>query len=240
MKRVVVASLAVLCGTYGLRANAQEVAQPSYFERQMAAPAGAFEVGVSGMWNQGWGNLTDDVSAIAPITGRKVSDISNAGVGVELDLGYRAMPSVVFGIFGTATEYSTQEIVLRTTDIRSVTAGIQGQYFFRPYKVVNPWVGLASAWRGYWVVPDVGGITSRQGWELARVQLGVDLRASREISVGPFISGAMDIFFTEKFPRLDSRNLDGTPVAWFFSAGILGRFDVAGSYHMKGESVASR
>src|SRR5262249_33465052 len=89
MKRVLVGSFLVLVGTYGTAAQAQEVSE-QIFERQMAAPAQAFEIGVSGLYNQGWGNLTDTQSALNALgRGRHLQDFAGPGVGVEVDLGFR-------------------------------------------------------------------------------------------------------------------------------------------------------
>src|SRR5437870_1140080 len=105
MKRVFVTSFLVLAGTYGTSAHAQEAGQPSYFQRQMAAPARAFEIGVSPLYNQGWGNLTDNVSPLAVTTGRHVQDYGGAGIGGEIDLGYRFTPQVAASVFAQGSEY---------------------------------------------------------------------------------------------------------------------------------------
>src|SRR6185436_431983 len=111
-------------------------------------------------YNQGWGNITDtSSSAFVTTPSRKIQDISGPGLAAELDLGWRFNPHWMAGIYGTFTGYEPDSVLPRDTDVRSVTAGIQGQYFFRPYHVVSPWVGLGTAYRGNWIVPEVGGIT---------------------------------------------------------------------------------
>jgi hypothetical protein len=229
----------VLAGTYGVNANAQEVAQPGYFQRQMAAPSRAFEIGVAGLYNQGWGNLTDAVSPLAAV-GRRVQDVSGAGVGAEIDLGYRFMPQMAAGVFAQGSEFNRDDRLASGTNVRTLTAGLQGSWFFRPYRTINPWVGLGSAYRGHWIVPDVGGITQHHGWQIARLQVGVDMRASREISIGPYVGGSVDVFFSEKLPNQPSRNLDGPPVAGFFGAGLQGRFDLGGNYIAPASSATAR
>jgi hypothetical protein len=238
MKRVFIASFLAVTGSYGMTARGQEVRQPSYFEREMAAPQRAFELGVSGMYNQGSGNLTDTASPTAA-SGRRIQDVAGAGVGAELDLGYRFIPELAAGAFVSAAEYN-REVQPTGTNVRSLTAGLQGQWFFRPFTTVNPWLGLATAYRGHWVVPETGGTTQRHGWEVARLQLGLDLRASEEVSVGPYIGGGVDVFFSEKTPGAAARNLAGPPAAGFFGAGILGRFDLGGTYSRSPTLVAAR
>jgi hypothetical protein len=240
MKRVFVTSFLVLAGTYGIEANAQEAGQPSYFQRQMAAPTQAFEIGVSGVYNQGWGNLTDSVSPRAPLTGRQVQDVSGAGIGGELQLGYRFAPPASVGVFGTFTEFDADQRLLSGTNVRSILAGLQGTWHVRPFHTLDPWVTLGSAWRGYWIVPEVGGITSYQGWEIARLQIGLDMRASREIAIAPYVSGGFDVFFSEKLPNIDARNLNPVPVSGWFGAGVMGRFDVGGRYVTPATMTAAR
>jgi hypothetical protein len=239
MKRVFVTSFLVLAGTYGISANAQEAGQPGYFSRTMAAPSRAFEIGVTPLYNQGWGNLTDTTSPRAATTGRQVQNYSGAGIGGELDFSYRFAPIAMAGVFVQGSEYNANDRLVSGTNVRSLVAGIQGQWFVRPYRTVNPWVGLGSAYRGYWIVPDVGGITSYQGWEIARLQIGVDFRASKEISIAPYAGGSVDVFFSEDLPNLNARNLSGPPVSGWFGAGILGRFDIGGTYVMPASSAAA-
>jgi hypothetical protein len=240
MKRVFVTSFLVLVGTYGIEASAQEVGQPSYFHRQMAAPTQAFEIGVSGLYNQGWGNLTDSSSILAPTTGRQIQDFGGAGIGAEVDLGYRAMPQASVGVFAQGSEYDRDSQLASGTNVRSLLAGIQGSWHVRPFRSLDPWVSLGSAYRGYWIVPEVGGITSHQGWEIARLQIGLDMRASREIAIAPYVSGGIDVFFSEKLPNTNSRNLDPVPVSGWFGAGLMGRFDVGGRYVAPVSSVEAR
>jgi outer membrane protein W len=150
------------------------------------------------------------------------------------------VPQLTLGVFGAATEFEQTNQQLSTTNVRSLTAGAQAQWFFRPYHVVNPWVSLGSAYRGFWTVPEVGGITSRQGWQIARLQIGADMRATREVSVGPYIGGSVDTFFTEKVPGGNWRNLSGPPVSIFIQAGLVGRFDLGGTYTQRASIIASR
>ena len=236
MKGVFIASLLVM-GTYGAVANAQEAGQPSYFERRMRAPLEAFEIGVSGAYNQGFGNLTDTAST--PIGSRRLQDTAGAGGGAELDLSYRFLPEMAAGVFAGGSQYDPQNMP-GGTDVQSLAAGLQGQWFFRPYRTINPWVGLASAYRGFWISPDVGGVTQRHGWEIARLQVGVDFRASKEISIGPYVGGAVDVFFSETLPGQTARNLSGPPASGFVNAGILGRFDLGGTYVDEATRVSKR
>jgi opacity protein-like surface antigen len=248
MKRVLVASVLALSGAYGLSAQAQipyqapapapEVSEP-YFKKAVPAPSQAFEINGTVSYTQPWGNITDTVSPQGQVFGRQIQDFAGAGLQFGLDLGYRASPTLLVGVFGTYAEYNNQT-PLNGANFRSVTTGLEGAYHMMPYRSFDPWVTLGSAWRGNWYVPEVGGITSRMGWELARLQVGADFRLAREIAVAPYIAGDVNVIFSERLPGTDFRSLDSN--AWYasFTAGVLGRFDVGGTYVRPGGAVAHR
>ena len=265
MKRVLVASVFALSGVYGLSAQAQppypaqqpypaqpsyqaqppyqapptgEVSQP-YFEKIVPAPSQAFEINGTVAYTQPWGNLTDNLTAQSLVIGRRIQDFAGAGIQFGLDLGYRASPMLSLGIYGTYAGYHNST-PLDGADFRSVTAGIQGGWHFRPFRSVDPWVTLGSAWRGNWFVPEVGGITSIQGWQLARLQVGADFRLAPAVAVGPYVSGDVNLMFSERVPNTDFRSMNGTPTYASFTAGVIGRFDVGGTYVRPSGALAHR
>jgi hypothetical protein len=238
-----------LSGAYGLSAHAQtyqvqtppaapEVSQP-YFKKAVPAPAQAFEINGTVAYTQPWGNITDTVSLQGQQFGRHIQDFAGAGIQFGLDLGYRASPNWLVGAYGTFAEYNNNTPV-NGANFRSVTAGLEGAYHFMPYRSFDPWVTLGSAWRGNWYVPDFGGITTRLGWELARLQVGADFRLAPAVAVAPYIAGDVNVIFSERLPNGDFRSLDTN--AWYgsFTAGVLGRFDVGGHYVRPGGAVATR
>jgi hypothetical protein len=219
-------------------AQAQEASRP-YFEKSMPAPRQAFEVNVTTAYNQGWGNLTDTQSAAGRLFGRQVQDVAGAGLQFELDLGYRMSPMFAISGYGTFAQYHN-ETEVSGTNLRSVTAGIQGQWFMRPYRAFCPWVALGSGWRGNWLVPEIAPTVTRVGWQVARLQVGADFRLARNIALSPYVAGDLNLIFGERFSNGDFRNLDGPPVYATFTAGVLGRFDFANTYVTQSGAVASR
>jgi hypothetical protein len=205
----------------------------------MPAPASALELNLSSAYNQGWGNLTDPQSLAGQTIGRQFQDFAGAGVQFEVDLGWRASPMFGVGVYSTIAGYTNQTEV-SGTNVRSLTAGIQGQWFIRPFRAFNPWITLGSAYRGVWVVPENIGQTSRQGWEIARLQVGTDFRLSNDISVAPYLAGDINVIFGEKLPGGTYRNLSGPPTFATFTAGVLGRFDMFGKYVTPSGAVARR
>ena len=173
------------------------------------------------------------------MTGQQIQDFAGAGLQFGLDLGFRASPAFALSAYGTFAGYHNNT-PLDGADFRSVTAGLQVGWHARPFRSIDPWVTLGSAWRGNWFVPEVGGITSIQGWQLARLQVGADFRLAPEIALGPYVSGDVNLMFSERLPNTDFRGFDGTPTYASFTAGVLGRFDVGGTYVRPGGAVASR
>ena len=239
MKRFLTASVLAFAASYGISAQAQEAGQPSYFQKPMPAPSKAFEINVGTAYNQGWGNLTDPVSAAGQTFGRQLQDVAGAGLQFELDLGYRASPAFAAGIYGTVAQFTNQTQV-EGTNVRSVTAGIQGQWYARPFRSLNPWLTLGTGYRGNWVVPEVGGNIGRHGWQIARLQAGADFRLSRDVAIAPYVAGDINIIISENLPNGLSRNLDGPPAFASITAGVLGRFDLGGMYVTPGGAVARR
>jgi hypothetical protein len=54
------------------------------------------------------------------------------------------------------------------------------------------------------------------------------------------VGGGIDVFFSEKLPNQNSRNLDPIPASGWFGAGLAGRFDVGGKYVAPVTATAAR
>jgi len=192
------------------------------FDHHVAAVERALEIGVGLGYTQG----TGDIAAGSP----SVHDLSGAGGNVELQLGYRLTPRLTLGAYGTYAQYARGDTLSTGTDVRGGTAGIFADWQFQPDRSVAPWVGLGSAWRGLWLAPDVGPNTSMQGWEIARLQAGIDYRASPEVAIGPVVGASVNTFFTQNTPGTAGYENIGSPRAnFYFTAGLAGRFDVGGT-----------
>ena len=109
----------------------------------------------------------------------------------------------------------------------SSSAGIQTDWHFLPgAHELDPWVSLGAGWRGYWVNENAGNV-SVQGLELAKLQVGVDYRIDREVSISPVVGADLSAFLTESAPGSDGfRNISNPHVNTFLFAGFMGRFDI--------------
>jgi hypothetical protein len=229
MKRALVASVSIFAATLVRSAHAQEVAGPSFFDKSMVAPDRAFELSVAAGYNQGWGDLTDQTGGSLQPFGRKVQDVAGAGIQLELDLGFRSTPRFGVGFYGTFAFYSNQT-ELDGANVRSLTLGAQGTWHMQPFRAFSTWLTLGSGYRAFWVIPQVGPNLRHEGWEAARMQLGTDIRLSKEAAISPYVGTDINLMFSETLTTGASRNLSGPPVFVTFTAGILARFDAGGAF----------
>jgi hypothetical protein len=188
--------------------------------RTLAAPARAFEIGLGLGYSQGVG----DIGSGSPT----LTDLSHGGGEVQLSAGYRIDPNWLVGIYGSGGKYSTGNATPDGSDIWSATAGVQANYHFLPTEQWDPWVSLGTGWRGHWV-SRAGGTDSRHGLDLARLQVGLDYRVSREFAIAPYVGATATLFLTESLAQQNSfSNIQDPNVNFFFVGGISGRFDFLG------------
>ena len=123
-----------------------------------------------------------------------VEDISRAGGTVELDAMYRINPTFAVGAYGSFSKYATGDHISDQSDVLGATAGFDAAAHLRPTSSVDPWLSLGTGWRGLWLSPQTGKNTSLQGLELARLQLGVDYRVTKDVAISPVIGGSLNMF----------------------------------------------
>ncbi len=181
----------------------------------------ALEIGVGAGFSSGGG----------PIGGgqRHLEDVANPGGAFELDLGYRVTPNLVLGGYGTLAAYQTGDAVDTSSDVFAATAGLQAGWHFRPTYNLDPWVKVGTGWKSLWVSQDHVKTTALQGLELARVQVGLDYRASKTVAIAPVIGGSVDMFLAQDTPMTTSYDeISSKKVNFTGFAGVVGTFDLAG------------
>jgi hypothetical protein len=198
--------------------------------RSIDAPSSAWEIGLGVGYSQGVG----DIGTNSP----NLTDLSDGGGEIQLNLGYRINPSWMVGIYGTGGKYSTGTLISTDSNVWSATAGVQANYHFLPLQQFDPWVGLGAGWRGHWVSQPTG-TDSRHGLDVARLQVGVDYRVNPVLSIAPYIGASATIFLTQQLAQQASfSNIHDPNVNFFLVGGFIGRFDVLGS-RVEGTRVAS-
>jgi hypothetical protein len=186
----------------------------------LAPVANSVELTVGTGYAQGFGNLGGGMPSL--------TDLATAGGGVQAGLGYRLIPELTLGAYGSWAGFGRGSQVDSSTSLNTVTAGIQADWHFLPARHdIDPWVSLGSGWRGYWADASQGD-TALQGWQIAKLQAGVDYRINRALAISPVVGADLTAFFSESTPGTGGyRNVSNPNVDAFVFAGMQGRFDVA-------------
>ncbi|NUO53902.1 MAG: hypothetical protein HOV80_34085 [Polyangiaceae bacterium] len=221
-----------LCCTLSARARAQSD-EPSPTARGPAvpAPSNAFELGINAAYTQPFGLVWDDTD---------ISSIINAGGGVTLDLGYRAIPSFSISAAVHFHESTADTSIGVANDFRGGAATLHATYHFLPYEVVDPWVSLGSGYRLLWSIfrgADNDHFT--HGVQAVRVLAGIDFRTTRDAAIGPFIGGDVNVMLFDQVQGGDTTRISPA-VNTFVTAGAMGRFDIGGSRTVPGATVTKR
>lgn len=199
-----------------LAARAEEAPQ----ELPAGARGNALELGTGAGFAQVWN------PAAATRAGRVLT--TGTGGALELDLGYRATPSLGLGVWGEGAELGATVVQPVASSLYAAAAGIGGTWHFRPRASdVDPWVAVGTGWRGQWFVYQRGGTYSEHGLELARGRVGVDLRVTPAVAIGPVVGGALDMFLTQELPGGSWIRVRASAIGESFFAGVHGSFDVS-------------
>jgi hypothetical protein len=199
--------------------------------RNLAPATHAVELTIGTGYEQGFGKFSTNQPSL--------TDVGSAGGAVQLGVGYRIIPQLTLGLYGSGASFSRADGVDSSTNLYSASAGVQSDWHFLPSgQLLDPWVSLSSGWRGYWINQSAGN-TSVQGMEIAKLQVGLDYRIDQAIAISPVVGADLSTFFTESTPTSNGfSNLNNTQVNTFVFAGFQGRFDIP---TRRGESqVASR
>jgi hypothetical protein len=180
----------------------------------------AFEIGVGAGYTQGVGELGRNLADL--------DDVAGPGGAVQLDLGYRIIPQLAVGAYGSFSTFQKGDVLADETNVLGVNAGIQATYHFRPSTNLDPWVSLGVGWKGLWLSPETGKTTALQGIDFARLQIGADYRLSKEVAIAPVIGGTLGTFLSADSPMTtEYTEIDDKKVSFTAFAGIAGRFDLA-------------
>jgi len=215
--------ISLLSSAFVVAGSASALADDEVFDHAVAPVDDAIEIAVGGGYTQGVGEIAGEQP--------DVQDVAEAGGGAEVQIGYRLLPQLTLGVYGTLSAYSTGDSVDSDTDVLGASAGIKADYHFRADRSVDPWVSLGTGWRGLWLDPSTNvKTTALQGLELARLQVGLDYRISEDLSLAPVIGASATMFLSQDSPMTeDYTELDDKKVNFQFFSGLIGRFDVLGT-----------
>ena len=109
-------------------------------------------------------------------------------------------------------------------------AGIKADWHFLPAAKLDPWVSVGT---GVKVMAIENGDDERQftGVEVARLQVGLDIRRSTRFAWGPVVGVSATQFNTQYDDKMSDHamDIDDKEINWTFSVGVLGRFDMFGT-----------
>lgn len=205
-------------------ALAQPESADTGFDHAVPAVANAWEIGVSAGFSQGFGRFGDAMQTF--------EDYGILGPTLELGLGYRWLPELSVGAYGSFTGYyrGTTADELSLDIMYGARAGVQAVLHLRPTRSIDPWLSLGTGWTGVWISPPGGGGRgSFQGLDLARFQIGVDYRLSKSIAIAPVLSGGFTTFLAEDYTMPEFTEIHGKTVQFAAFAGLAGRFDLVGA-----------
>jgi len=206
----------------------------TYWRRTVGAPQKAFELGVSTGYTKGFGELG---------AGRRAADFAGGGLDLGLSLGYRATPTFGLNLRGAFQELSPMSIQ-PDARARGMSAGVDFVLHMSPYSRVDFWGSLGVGYRLLWDVDGTevlpGQVTNarsaavetkvlRHGFELAKLELGADLRVSRNVALGPVVGADLNMLVWRDEGRgAGSVMMNDRGVSPFIYGGLQGRFDIGG------------
>jgi outer membrane protein W len=205
-------------------ASAQEVSAQSggAFQSSVATPRpGAVELTVGANYLQGNGALTGSNATAFDNTGRE-------GVGIDLSAGLRFTPRLSGAVYGSLGHFNAASGTLGSSSWNT-SLGVQGQFHFAPSDRLDPWISVGTGWTANFQSA-AGGTNARHGFELARVQMGIDYRVNSQLSISPVVGAAVSTLLTESLATGGGfHSVADTRIHAAVFGGVAGRFDLGGA-----------
>lgn len=239
-KRTIAVAAGALAMVWAGSAFAQEMERPTYMTAPVRAPRNAFEIGVSTGYTQGFGNITENEEI--PGAETRLRDLSGPGIGVGLDLAWRATPAFSLGVHGQYQELSVDDRPGADMDVRGMTSSLVGTFHLAPYQRVDPFVGIGAGYRMLWTEQaGAGNDVLSHGFQLAKVNLGFDMRLSDSVAIAPTIGADLNMFVWQN-PEgsAGDERIEDMGLNTFIYAGVLGRFDLGGARDAELREVGRR
>jgi hypothetical protein len=191
----------------------------------LRAPRRAFELGVDMGYTQGFGALDGT---------RNLRQIEDAGIALGLSLGYRATPGFSIAATGQFQGFSADDRLPSGTMVRGAATGLAGTFHIAPYERVDPFITLGTGYRMLWEVPTGSAPTTlSHGFEMGKLEIGVDLRPTENIAIAPVLGADLDMFMWRNVTGTDRADISNRGVSAFLFAGVRGRFDIGGARDTK-------
>lgn len=176
----------------------------------------ALEVTVGLLSAHGAGNIGGDLPA--------VRDVGGSGLAIDASVGWRATRNFSFGGYLNAAGFGNPDDA--GDGAATFAAGIKADWHFMPAAKLDPWVSLGTGVKAM-AIESGGDERAFTGLEIARLQVGLDIRRSSRFAWGPVIGVSATQFNTQYDDEMDVElDIDDKELSWTVSVGVLGRFDM--------------
>jgi hypothetical protein len=169
----------------------------------------------------------------------RVQDVSGTGLGAVISIGARVTPFLSILWQGRYEEFDVSQSLTNGTGVRGVDSAVDFVGHLRASSRLDPWVSLGAGYHVVWASKtDRTQTETFEGIDLARLRVGIDLRTSHLLAIGPVFGIDLDTFPWHTLGDATSRIHDESLATYLF-AGVQGRFDV-GAYEKVKIKTASR
>jgi hypothetical protein len=184
------------------------------------APQGALELTLGNGYSQGFGSPDSRTQTL--------TDQTRGGLSTQLGINLRLTPRWAVGSYFEGSRYFAAGGQPDGTVGYGAAFGMQVQWHLAPFSRIDPWLGLGTGWRGYWLdLPE--GHESLHGYDVLRLRLGADYKLGPSTSVGPMLGATLTLFDTRRDAVTEeTRSTRDPEVTAFLFAGIQGRFAIGG------------
>jgi hypothetical protein len=185
------------------------------------APDDAFELQFNAGYVQPFGELSDTVD---------MGDIADAGFTGGGALAWRLTPRYALVGHGGWGHWVGDD---RLNDGKAFggAGGLAASFHLQPYSRVDPVLQLGAGYRLFFVAPgDERDNHMLHGFQVLKVDLVIDIRATEDFAIGPMISADVNILpWDLNTSTGDNAAIDEPSLNTFFFAGVAGRHDILGA-----------
>lgn len=212
----VAVAIAAAAGTASAQAQEVIVDRETPSQDVRTAPTDAVEITAGAGYTQGFGNIQS--------SSPRINDVSNAGIGFDLGVGYRLNPHVSVGVDGQYQEFSTSNTNVSSS--RGFLGDVGATYHFMPYSQTSPWLRAATGYRMLWVNENRS--VMYHGFDWLKLTVGLDIKGTRDVAIAPVIGADINTFFWRNGNN-GNVTINDPRVNTYLFAGLQGRFDVGGT-----------
>ncbi|HVY47315.1 MAG TPA: hypothetical protein VHB21_15610, partial [Minicystis sp.] len=171
-----------------------------------------------------------------------VSAAAGPGAFAGASLGVRATSVLALALDARYASFVPDRALLAGTRLRGYTLGALATVHFVPASSFDPVLSAGAGYRQIDIAPPgASEATVFHAVELARVELGLDVRPTPRLALGPFLGAAADLFaFRDPIGAPVAANPAGNGLALYLVAGLTARFDAFGAGAAHAAPTAAR